>query len=186
MNKYWGLSICLLGASVCAQVAPAAAQPTAAEVAAVKERLGTSARISPKERAAIAQAEAAVVNQQESTGFLEANQRKTGVITLPSGVQYRILKAHAGKMPQAGSTVRCRYVAHLVDGTVVDKVDDKIGAKMQVKGFVTGLQEALRRMPAGAKWEVVVPAALAFGAKGSHGVPGNAIVIYEFELVSIL
>lgn len=191
MRYSWivGWTLVVAGMQANAQVAGAPkaepAAPSASEVSAAKARIEAGSRVSPRQRAELVRAEAAVENQQGADAFLAANRRKPGVKVLPSGVQYRVLKARSGRTPTLESTVRVRYEGRLTDGSSFDRIDDKAGSKLLVKGLVPGLQEALTRMAVGARWELVLPAAQGYGAKGTHGVAPNAVLVYEIELLSI-
>jgi FKBP-type peptidyl-prolyl cis-trans isomerase FklB len=126
-------------------------------------------------------------NKKEGEAFLDANKKKEGVVTLPSGLQYRILKAGEGKKPTIDDTVVCQYRGTLVDGTEFDS-SYKRGqpTTFPVKGVIKGWTEALQLMPAGSKWELVIPPDLAYGERGAGNVIGpGATLIFEVELVSI-
>ncbi len=106
---------------------------------------------------------------------------------LPSGLQFKILKAADGKKPSESDTVECRYRATLLDGTEVDD-SDRGGqpATLKVNGVIPGLKEALKLMPVGSKWRLFVPPHLAFGARGGGPDKGpNSTIIYEIELLAI-
>jgi FKBP-type peptidyl-prolyl cis-trans isomerase len=79
----------------------------------------------------------------------------------------------------------CRYKGYLVDGSTFDKTDERRPSLMNVAGFVPGLREAVKLMPTGSKWEIVVPPELGFGPVGNRGVGGNAVVIYQMEILSV-
>jgi len=140
-----------------------------------------------QKQAAVAK-EAGAKNKQEGDAFLAANKGKEGVITLPSGLQYRILKAGDGKKPQATDTVQCNYRGTLIDGTEFDSSAKHGGAPatFPVNGVIKGWTEALQLMPVGSKWQLVIPADLAYGDRGAGGSigPGSTLV-FEVELVSI-
>jgi FKBP-type peptidyl-prolyl cis-trans isomerase len=144
-----------------------------------------SAKLSPRQRAEFEKAAQAEKNTQAGAGFLAANKSKPGVTSLPSGVQYKVLKAGGGKRPTESSTVLCRYKGALSDGTVFDKSDEKTPVKLKVAGLVPGLKEVVKLMPVGAQWEVTVPSALGYGARGKEGVGPNAVLSYVVELVDI-
>jgi FKBP-type peptidyl-prolyl cis-trans isomerase FklB len=137
------------------------------------------------------QAEAAKVvgekNKAEGEAFLAQNKGKEGVVTLESGLQYKILKAGEGKKPAAGDTVVCNYRGTLIDGTEFDSSYKRNQpATFQVTGVIKGWTEALQLMPVGSKWQLFVPSNLAYGERGAGGVIGpNATLIFEVELVSI-
>jgi len=126
-------------------------------------------------------------NKKEGEAFLDANKKKEGMVTLPSGLQYRILKAGEGKKPTIDDTVVCQYRGTLVDGTEFDSSYKRNQpATFPVKGVIKGWTEALQLMPAGSKWELVIPPDLAYGERGAGNVIGpGATLIFEVELVSI-
>lgn len=163
-----------------------AADATAQANAENRERVLKGGKLSRREQREVHRAALAETNLQAGTDFLAANQAKPGVVTLASGVQYKILKAGKGnKKPTDASTIRCRYKARLIDGSTIGKTDGKKPSTLNVAGFVPGLKEAVTMMPTGSKWEIVIPPQLAYGASGYHGVGANAVVIYEMEIVGI-
>jgi FKBP-type peptidyl-prolyl cis-trans isomerase FklB len=177
----------LWGVQVAAQPALSEADVQAGQ--ANKELLQRGGKLSPRQMAELRRAEKAeqgAPNQQASLAYLAANKSRSGVITLPSGVQYKVIKAGSGKRPTAADAVRCRYQGTMVDGTGFDRADEKTPTALKVAGLLPGLQEAVMRMPAGSKWEVVVPPALGYGALGYHAVGPNAVLIYVIELVGIV
>lgn len=160
--------------------------PTVPSVDADRERVLKGGKMSPKQKYELAKAALADSNGQAGNNFLVANKAKHGVVILPSGVQYRILQAGKGKKrPTEGSTISCRYQGRLVDGTVVEKSDAKKPEKLKVVGLLPGLQEAVKLMTAGSKWEIVIPPQLAYGAQGNRVVGPNAVLEYDMEIVSI-
>ena len=165
--------------------APVAADDKADANAANRAQFLKGGKMSARERREVAKAAMADTNLQAGADFLAANQSKPGVVTLPSGVQYKILRAGKGQHPTENSTVRCRYKGTLINGSTFDKSDVKKPSTLQVSGFVQGLREAVTLMPAGSKWQIVVPPQLAYGAAGYHAVGPNAVVIYEMEILGI-
>jgi FKBP-type peptidyl-prolyl cis-trans isomerase FklB len=163
--------------------APAESQADAN--AANREHFLKGGKMSPREKAAIAKAEIAEANLQEGAAFRSAYAAKPGVVALPSGVQYRILKAGSGSKPTEDSTVRCRYKGMLINGTTVDKSDAKKPSSLRVAGFLEGLKQAVKLMPTGSKWEIVIPPQLAYGAFGNRGVGPNAVLVYEMEILGV-
>ncbi len=126
-------------------------------------------------------------NKKEGEAFLAANKTKEGVVTLPSGLQYKILKAGTGPKPTATDSVVCNYQGTLIDGKEFDS-SYKRGqpATFPVNGVIKGWTEALQLMPVGSKWHLVVPSDLAYGARGAGADIGpNATLIFEVELLSI-
>jgi FKBP-type peptidyl-prolyl cis-trans isomerase FklB len=126
-------------------------------------------------------------NKKEGIAFLEANKTKDGVVTLPSGLQYKILQEGTGPKPTATDKVVCNYRGTLLDNTEFDS-SYKRGqpATFPVTGVIKGWTEALQLMPVGSKWQLFVPAELAYGDRGAGGqIPPNATLIFEVELLSI-
>jgi FKBP-type peptidyl-prolyl cis-trans isomerase FklB len=126
-------------------------------------------------------------NKTEGETFLAANKNKEGVITLPSGLQYKILQAGTGPKPAATDSVVCNYRGTLINGTEFDS-SYKRGqpATFPVNGVIKGWTEALQLMPVGSKWQLFVPAQLAYGDRGAGADIGpNATLIFEVELLSI-
>ncbi|MGH8092767.1 MAG: FKBP-type peptidyl-prolyl cis-trans isomerase, partial [Chthoniobacterales bacterium] len=126
-------------------------------------------------------------NQKAGATFLAENKTKEGVMTLPSGLQYKILTAGTGPKPTAADTVVCQYKGTLLDGTEFDS-SYKRGqpATFAVGKVIKGWTEALQLMPVGSKWQIFIPADLAYGERGAGNViPPNATLIFEVELVSI-
>jgi FKBP-type peptidyl-prolyl cis-trans isomerase FklB len=126
-------------------------------------------------------------NMKEGAEFLAANKAKEGVVTLASGLQYKILTAGTGPKPTASDTVVCNYKGTLINGREFDS-SYKRGqpASFPVSGVIKGWTEALQLMPVGSKWELFIPPDLAYGSRGAGGVIGpNATLIFEVELLSI-
>ena len=128
-------------------------------------------------------------NKKEGEAFLTANKAKPGVVTLPSGLQYKVVQEGTGPKPTAADTVVCNYKGTLVDGTEFDS-SYKRGqpATFPVGQVIKGWTEALQLMPVGSKWELFVPPSLAYGERGTGGggpIGPDATLIFEVELVSI-
>jgi len=126
-------------------------------------------------------------NKKEGETFLAENKKKEGVITLPSGLQYKVLKEGTGKQPSADSTVETNYRGTLIDGTEFDSSYKRgQAATFPVKGVIAGWTEALQLMKEGAKWQLFIPSNLAYGERGAGNVIGpNATLIFEVELISV-
>lgn len=136
------------------------------------------------------QAEAAAVgekNKRDGAAFLAANKNKPGVRTLPSGLQYQILKQGNGASPKATDIVETHYHGTLLDGTVFDSsVQRGEPATFPVNRVIAGWTEALQLMHVGDKWRLFVPSELAYGQRGAGGAIGpNATLIFEVELLGI-
>jgi FKBP-type peptidyl-prolyl cis-trans isomerase FklB len=126
-------------------------------------------------------------NKKEGDAFLAANKTKEGVVTLPSGLQYKILTQGTGPKPKASDSVVCNYKGTLIDGTEFDS-SYKRGqpTTFPVDHVVKGWMEALQLMPVGSKWQLFVPPELAYGPGGRGPAIGpNATLIFEIELLSI-
>jgi FKBP-type peptidyl-prolyl cis-trans isomerase FklB len=131
--------------------------------------------------------EAADANKKEADAFLAANKSKPGVVTLPDGLQYKIVKEGTGPKPAAADTVTVNYRGTLINGTEFDS-SYKRGepATFPVGGVIKGWTEALQLMPVGSKWELYIPPDLAYGARGAgNDIGPNAALIFEVELLSI-
>lgn len=125
-------------------------------------------------------------NKKEGDAFLTDNKKKEGVITLPSGLQYKVIKPGAGDLPKATDTVTTHYRGTLLDGTEFDSSLKKNEPQtFPVTGVIKGWQEALQLMKAGSKWQLFIPGELAYGERGRPGIPPNATLIFEIELISI-
>ncbi|HTR46653.1 MAG TPA: FKBP-type peptidyl-prolyl cis-trans isomerase [Verrucomicrobiae bacterium] len=127
-------------------------------------------------------------NMKEGEAFLAANGTKEGVVTLPSGLQYKIITQGTGPKPAATDTVVCQYRGTLVDGTEFDS-SYKRGqpATFPLNGVIKGWTEGVQLMPVGSKYQFFIPSNLAYGERGYPGSPigPNATLIFEIELVSI-
>ena len=123
-------------------------------------------------------------NQKAGEDFLAENKKKEGVVTLPSGLQYKVLKQGTGETPTATDKVKVNYKGMLIDGKEFDKSQKP--AIFQVNRVIPGWTEALQLMKVGSKWEVFIPAKLAYGERGSGPLIGpNSTLIFEIELLSI-
>jgi len=127
-------------------------------------------------------------NKKAGEAFLSENKTKDGVVTLPSGLQYKILTEGTGPKPAATDTVVCNYKGALLDNTEFDS-SYKRGqpATFPVSGVIKGWTEALQLMPVGSKWQLFIPSDLAYGARGGPGggIGPNATLVFEVELMSI-
>ena len=140
-----------------------------------------------REKQVVAVRRAAEENKIAGIAFLAENKGKEGVVTLPSGLQYKVLKAGDGKMPKASDTVECHYRGTLLDGTEFDSSYSKgQPAKLTISAIIAGWREALKLMPVGSKWQLFVPPQLAYGERGNgRGVGPNETLVYEMELLAI-
>jgi FKBP-type peptidyl-prolyl cis-trans isomerase FklB len=160
------------------------------EMKAVLTQLQGEMRAKQQEMMAKQQAEAkekGAVNRKEADAFLAANKSKEGVVTLPSGLQYKILKEGNGPKPTTSDKVTCDYRGTLLNGTEFDSSYKRGHPEtFPVTGVIKGWTEALQLMPVGSKWQLWIPADLAYGdnPRGGGIEPGD-MLIFEVELVSI-
>ncbi|HEY6000550.1 MAG TPA: FKBP-type peptidyl-prolyl cis-trans isomerase [bacterium] len=128
----------------------------------------------------------AAENKAKGEAFLAENRTKTGVVTLPSGLQYKILTSGDGAKPAEADTVECRYRGTLLDGTELDSSGAETPASFKVTAVIPGWKEALQLMPEGSKWQLFIPPHLAYGERGGDARIGpNQTLIFELELVSV-
>lgn len=126
-------------------------------------------------------------NKKEGEAFLAENKKKEGVVSLPSGLQYKVIKEGEGNIPKATDTVTVHYRGTVIDGT---EFDSSYGRgepiTFPVKGVIPGWSEALQLMKTGSKWQLFIPSNLAYGERGKGGIIGpNATLVFDVELLSI-
>ena len=126
-------------------------------------------------------------NKKEGEAFLAENKKKEGVVTLPSGLQYKVIKEGTGKKPKRDDTVSTHYRGSLIDGKEFDSSYTRgQPATFPVSGVIAGWTEALQLMGEGAKWQLFIPSNLAYGERGAGGLIGpNATLIFDIELLSV-
>jgi FKBP-type peptidyl-prolyl cis-trans isomerase FklB len=126
-------------------------------------------------------------NKKEGDAFLASNKKKPGIKTLPSGLQYQVLKEGKGQKPKATDTVKANYKGTLIDGTEFDS-SEKQGepATFPLQGVIPGWTEALQLMPVGSKWRLFIPSDLAYGEQGAGSLIGpNSTLIFDVELLGV-
>ena len=125
--------------------------------------------------------------QEEGQRFLEENAKKEGVVTTPSGLQYKVLDEGFGPRPKATETVKVHYKGTLIDGTQFDSSYDRgEPISFPLNGVIRGWTEGVQLMPVGAKYEFYIPYNLAYGEKGAGGViPPYATLVFVVELLGI-
>ena len=127
-------------------------------------------------------------NIEKGKSFLEENAKRPEVVTLPSGLQYEIIKEGNGKKPEATDRVKCHYEGTLIDGTLFDSSikrgePDVFGVNQVIKGWV----EALQLMTEGSKWRLFIPSELAYGAQqAGEMIPPHSTLIFDVELIEVL
>ncbi|MBK6965930.1 MAG: FKBP-type peptidyl-prolyl cis-trans isomerase [Bacteroidales bacterium] len=130
--------------------------------------------------------EAASAVKAEGDAFLAANKTKEGVVALPSGLQYKVIKEGTGDKPKPEDIVEVHYTGTMIDGTVFDSsVERGEPIKFPLNGVIPGWTEGVQLMSPGAKYMFYIPAALAYGDKGAGPIPGGSVLIFEVELLSI-
>jgi FKBP-type peptidyl-prolyl cis-trans isomerase len=127
-------------------------------------------------------------NLAEGTAFLKENESKPGVKVLPSGLQYKVIKEGTGRTPNATDTVKAHYRGTLLDGTEFDSSYKRNEpTEFAVNRLIPGWTEALKLMKEGSKWELFIPAKLAYGQRGMPPrIPPNSALIFEMELIEVV
>jgi FKBP-type peptidyl-prolyl cis-trans isomerase FklB len=130
--------------------------------------------------------EEALKNKKEGDEFLAANKTKEGVVTLPSGLQYKVIKPGDGPKPAATDTVTVNYKGTLLDGTEFDGSEKrKEPSSLPVDKVIKGWSEALQLMPVGSKWQIYIPSDLGYGPRGAPpNIPPNSTLTFDVELLS--
>ena len=153
------------------------------EAKAALTALQAQARKAQEEKAQVA----AEANKKEGDAFLAENKAKSGVVTLPSGLQYKVLTEGTGPKPTAADTVVCNYRGTLLNGTEFDssyKHNQPI--EIPVGRVIRGWSEALQLMPVGSKWQLFIPPDLAYGPRGAgNDIRPDATIVFEVDLLSI-
>lgn len=159
---------------------------TAAKPLLSREQIGAAMAEFQQEQLA-AQAELAKTNREAGRKFLEENAKKEGVVTLPSGLQYQVIKQGDGPSPTPDQYARVHYRGTLLDGKVFDSTEEAPGpALVPLNRVISGWQEALTQMKVGDKWRIFVPADLGYGDQGAGGdIPPGATLIFEIELFGV-
>ncbi|WP_035559396.1 FKBP-type peptidyl-prolyl cis-trans isomerase [Hymenobacter sp. IS2118] len=126
-------------------------------------------------------------NKAEGEAFLAQNASKSGVTTLPSGLQYEVLNQGTGNKPSLGSSVTTHYHGTLINGTVFDSSYQRgQPATFPVNGVIAGWTEALQLMPEGSKYRLYIPSDLAYGKRGAgRDIPGDTALIFDVELIKV-
>ena len=139
-----------------------------------------------QQKAMALRAEQGLKNKTEGEAFLATNKNNPGVITLPDGLQYKVIKDGDGPIPTSTSTVTVNYRGTFINGTEFDS-SAKTGhpVTFPVTGVIKGWTEALQLMKTGAKWQLYVPSTLGYGEQGNRAIPGNSVLVFDVELLSI-
>lgn len=120
--------------------------------------------------------------------FLKDNKSKEGVVTLESGLQYKVISTGNGAIPKSSDTVKCHYEGRLINGAVFDSsIRRGEPAEFPVNGVIAGWVEALQLMPVGSKWQLYIPSDLAYGPHGAgQSIGPNETLIFDIELLDIV
>ena len=125
--------------------------------------------------------------KEEGSTFMQENKSKEGIVELPSGIQYQVLKEGAGEKPTLSSTIKAHYRGALLNGKEFDssfKRNQPFTAKPTQ--LIKGWQEVLPMMPLGSTWRLWIPSDLAYGDYGTGGIPGGATLLFDIELLEIM
>lgn len=127
-------------------------------------------------------------NKKAGAEFLSINRNREGVVELPSGLQYQVLKKGDGAIPTANDKVECHYHGTLINGQVFDSsVERGAPAEFGVSQVIPGWVEALQLMPVGSKWRLFIPSTLAYGEQGAgQAIEPNSTLIFDVELLNIV
>jgi FKBP-type peptidyl-prolyl cis-trans isomerase FklB len=127
-----------------------------------------------------------VKNKMEGDAFFAENTKREGIVTLPSGLQYKVMKEGAGPMPKETDRVKVHYRGKLLGGPEFDSSYERGEPSIvPVNGVIAGWKEALRLMPVGSQWKIWIPPQLAYGNEGKGGIGPNATIVFEVELLGI-
>jgi peptidylprolyl isomerase len=122
----------------------------------------------------------------ENEEFLRELAEREGIKTLPKGILYEVIQEGAGKSPSPNSLVSVFYKGKLISGKVFDNnTRQGYPDAFRLRDLITGWQIALTQMHVGDKWRIYLPAEMGYGSRGTHGIPGHSVLIFEIELVSI-
>lgn len=163
---------------------PAISEEVIAETVAEFQAQMTAKQEEQQKQAAESMAIAGEANLKEGTEFLAANGAKEGVVTTESGLQYKVITAGSGALPTVDSVVEVHYAGRLLDGTEFDSsIKRGVPAQFGVTQVIAGWTEALQLMSEGSKWELYIPADLAYGPGGTGPIGPNQTLIFEVELL---
>ncbi len=152
-----------------------------------RQQVMTSFRKRMMAKQAAQKAEQAAKNLAEGQAFLDANKTKEGVQVLPSGLQYKVITEGTGQTPTADDKVKTHYRGTLINGTEFDSSYKRNKpAEFAVTGVIKGWTEALQLMKEGSKWELYIPANLAYGERARPNIPSNSTLIFEIELLEVV
>ncbi|MBV9571673.1 MAG: FKBP-type peptidyl-prolyl cis-trans isomerase [Alphaproteobacteria bacterium] len=150
-------------------------------------RLGILAVVVATVLSSAAQAADNALSAEANAAYLAANAKKPGVVVEPSGLQHRAIHTGFGKRPKATDLVTVNYKGSLITGKVFDATEPGLPAQFGVNKLIPGWTEALQLMREGDEWELVIPANLAYGARGAGGgaIPPNQVLVFDLTLISV-
>ena len=126
-------------------------------------------------------------NKQTGMNFLSENKNKEGVVTLESGLQYKVIQEGKGIQPGPADTVKVHYTGTLINGQVFDSsVERGQPVSFPVNGVIAGWTEALQLMPEGSKWQLFIPSDLAYGSNGNRSIGPNETLLFDVELLEVI
>jgi len=126
-------------------------------------------------------------NKKAGEDFLAANKNKEGVVTLESGLQYKVIAEGKGIQPGPTDKVKVHYTGSLISGEVFDSsVERGQPVTFPVNGVISGWTEALQLMPSGSKWQLFIPSELAYGATGNRSIGPNETLLFDVELIEVI
>jgi FKBP-type peptidyl-prolyl cis-trans isomerase len=131
----------------------------------------------------------AAENLVAADAFMAKNAKEPGVVTLPEGLQYKVVRSgpNGGMHPTRADEVKVNYEGKLIDGTIFDSSYERgVPASFPLDGLVPAWVIALQRMKAGDEWMLYVPPALGYGAQDKGPIPGNSVMIFRIELIDVL
>src|SRR3984893_3658264 len=150
-------------------------------------RLSISAAIAALGLSLAGQALAGDISPQANRAYLAANAAKPGVVVLPSGLQYRIVKSGAGQTPHPEDVVTVSYRGALVDGIVFDQTKPGETRNLPAGKVIPGWVEALSLMKEGDEWQLVIPSDLGYGAtRAGNKIPPNQVLVFDLQLVAVV
>jgi FKBP-type peptidyl-prolyl cis-trans isomerase FklB len=139
-----------------------------------------------RQRATVKKQQAQSDNKKKGEAFLAEYKTQTGVLALPSGILYKIIKEGDGKKPLESDIVEVNYRGTTINGTEFDATEPGHPANLKVSSLITGWKQALSMMPTGSKWHIVVPSQLAYGERGvGNDIGPNEVLVFDLELVAI-
>lgn len=128
-----------------------------------------------------------IENEEKGKAFLDNNKSKEGVVTLESGLQYKVIKEGDGAIPGPGAKVKVHYTGKFIDGSVFQSSKERgEPIELDISQTMAGWQEAMGLMKTGSSWELYIPAELAYGDRGREGIAPGSTLVFELDLFEIV